>query len=349
MPSHALHPLLAIAPTPPNFHICNEFYGTDLTFNDCTLAGDNLPRSADPVYYYAGDLPPPSTLVWHFTVGGCTVLVERAGPNIQGHIQLVPDYLRGMVGWVISQCVTPSGLGGFVTVSFENMVNYIINPSTLFEEPFSPASSFFTVTVSKPRTKNEINPGKLDPTIPDALSDALFGVVRNMRAGSPFALHYLDGAILFMAEAVAMDREIELPWWQDLRSERFRRNEMVYECDAKLGTPVSAHCSQLEYSQLGPLSDTIIVGPGLDKLLSLKTCHVAITASVKLVLTWDQIKVALDRLINLCVLHPLKPAVGGRAYYGVQSLHGLHGRRGQKRKTLNGLNALPRHANITLY
>ncbi|KAL9112213.1 MAG: hypothetical protein Q9187_007809 [Circinaria calcarea] len=349
MPSLALHPLPRIAPTPPNFHVCHEFYGQALTFNDCTLAGENLPRSADPIYYYAGDLPPPSTLIWHYTVGECTVSIERVGPNIQGHIRLVPDYMRGMVGWVISQCVTPSALGGFVTVSFENMVNYITNPSTRFEEPFSPASSFFTVTVSRPRTGIEIKPGERDPTIPATLSDALLDVAENMRVGSPFATRYWDGAVLFATEALALDREGESSWWQNLRSERFRRNEMVYECDAKLGTPVSAHCNQLEYSQLGPLSDTIIVGPGLDKLLSLKTCHVAITASIKLVLTWDQIKVALDRLINQCVLHPLKPTVGGRAYYGVQSLHRLHGRGGQRRKTLNGLNALPRHANITLY
>ena len=60
---------------------------------------------------------------------------------------------------------------------------------------------------------------------------------------------------------------------------------MVYECDNKLGVPVSADCSQLTYSELDPPSDTVTIGPNAVKFLSSKTCNVAITASIDLVVT----------------------------------------------------------------
>ena len=346
----ALQALPTMPPIPPNFHICNEHYGTGLKFGDCTTAGQNLGQSSNLIYYHEGDLPGPPYLIWSYTFGGCTIRVEKVGPNVQGHIEIRPSDVRGAAGWVIKQCVTASALGGFATVSFENMVNYVTDPFTHFGERFPPSSSFFTVTVSGPLNEvNEYRPGEQDPAVPEALSDALRGVASSMRPGNPYATRYLDGSILFMAEAYALDRSSGGSWWKDMEGAPVRRIHMVYECDAKLGTPASADCSQLEYSQLGPPSDVITVGPGLDKVLSLKTCHVGISASAKLILTWDQIRVAVDRLINQCVLHPLKPAIGGRAYYGVQPLQSVHGRRGQKRDTLNGLNALPPHANITLY
>ncbi|MCJ1235804.1 hypothetical protein MMC14_003777 [Varicellaria rhodocarpa] len=64
------------------------------------------------------------------------------------------------------------------------------------------------------------------------------------------------------------------------------KSEMVYTCDASLGAPKAVDCSQLAYSGLGPPSDTVIVGPGAPKFLSLKTCHAAITAVHPITLTW---------------------------------------------------------------
>ena len=67
------------------------------------------------------------------------------------------------------------------------------------------------------------------------------------------------------------------PWWgdetgthngpQDSASQD--GDNMDFDCDANLGIPTAADCSQLDYSQLGPLSDIVSIGPGTPKLLSL--------------------------------------------------------------------------------
>ena len=67
------------------------------------------------------------------------------------------------------------------------------------------------------------------------------------------------------------------PWWgdetgthngpQDSPSQDGEDN-MEFDCDAGLGIPTAADCSQLDYSQLGPSSDIVSIGPGTPKLLS---------------------------------------------------------------------------------
>ena len=53
-------------------------------------------------------------------------------------------------------------------------------------------------------------------------------------------------------------------------------------------------------------------------------------------ITWEQIKVALDTLINVCLNNPVKAATGGSAYYGHnQVVPGVMGRH-KMRNTLNG-------------
>ena len=59
-------------------------------------------------------------------------------------------------------------------------------------------------------------------------------------------------------------------WWQLAFSTPIKPlvDDMSYQCDAKLGNPREVDCSQLEYSQLGPLSDSISIRPGAPKILS---------------------------------------------------------------------------------
>ena len=329
-------PLPAIAPQPPNFHFCHAHYGENLKFGECNSAGSAI------LHY---------TLPVSFQYRGCIVAVERAGPEATPPFVIDRDVVRGMIGWVISQCVTPSGIGGFVTASFERMVNHIIDPLTEFTESLPPYTAFLTVTVAGQPNYMEtktIAPGDYDPAIPEALSGALRGVISGWRSGNSYASHYIEGA--WILELIASDMDRDSPntlWWDSLRKTP-TATQMAYECDPKLGSPTVVDCSKLEYSSLlGAPSDSISVGPGSDQFFSLGTCSVAITASVSLRLTWSQIKIALDTLINLCVSNPTKPALGGRAYYDSLSSHSL-GRYRTKRGTLDGLNALPPHANITI-
>ena len=87
---------------------------------------------------------------------------------------------------------------------------------------------------------------------------------------------------------------------------------MAYDCDANLGAPREVDCELLEYSQLGPPSDTITVGPGAPKLLSSNSCNVAVEASSSVAVTWAQITTALNALVDICVSASV---TGGKAYY----------------------------------
>ncbi|MCJ1236968.1 hypothetical protein MMC14_004952 [Varicellaria rhodocarpa] len=331
-----LGPLTATAPQPPNFHICNSYYGEGLKFADCNEAGHELLNYNLPVSLKIGD---------------CIIAVERAGQQSTPLLSIDRDVVRGMIGWVIGQCVTPTGVGGFVTASFENMVNYFTNPSTIITELLPPWAGFLTVTVAgNPRYKDlhDIGPGDYDPAVPMALADSLRRIGNGIRKGNPYAVRYFDDAKVLEMHSKEMERSsLEETWWRDLGT--VSTDLMTYECDAKLGSPTAIDCSQLEYSSLiGAPSDSVTIGPEMDQFLSLGTCSVAITASVHLVLTWSQIRIALDTLINQCVSNPLKPAIGGRAYFErSSSLDSLS--RQMRRDTLDGLNALPLHANITLF
>ena len=122
--------------------------------------------------------------------------------------------------------------------------------------------------------------------------------------------------------------------------------EMAYECDGSLGNPSETDCSQLEWSQLGPPSDTVSVGPGNATFVHSNSCYLAVSASTDIVLSWQQIRAAVEALLVICVMHPLSSPQGGRAYYKTQPKM-LEGRR--RKRDVTGLDALPPHANITVF
>ena len=122
--------------------------------------------------------------------------------------------------------------------------------------------------------------------------------------------------------------------------------DMAYECDASLGSPSATDCSQLEWSQLGPPSDSVSVGPGNATFVHSDSCYLAISASTDLVLSWQQIRAAVEALLAICIMHPYSSPQGGRAYYQVQPSM-IEGRR--RKRDVTGLNALPPHANLTMF
>ena len=136
--------------------------------------------------------------------------------------------------------------------------------------------------------------------------------------------------------------------------------QMAYLCDAKLGKPAQVDCSNLQYSELRPPSDTVTVGVDMPKTLRSGTCNVAISADQKfIVLTWAQIIAALGTLIEICVDNPLGSSQGGIAVAGTQqSLLDLRpppsGIKKMKKirrfrgRDVSGLNALPRGVNVTV-
>ena len=138
----------------------------------------------------------------------------------------------------------------------------------------------------------------------------------------------------------------DTPWWgtsSDPASEK-----MTYECDEGLGRPKEADCTHIEWDLLGPASDSLMVGPGVTTFLHQSSCFLAISASIQMVLTWQQVRTAVNTLMNVCVAHPYQTPRGGRAFFGrppaISRRVGIG-----RRETPTGLNALPPHANITIF
>ena len=104
------------------------------------------------------------------------------------------------------------------------------------------------------------------------------------------------------------------PWWIATPP---APDEMMYDCDAKFGTPSPANCSHIEYSQVGAPSDTLNISPGVPKVISSGMCSVAVsTAAASITISWQQVQVALEALIDMCISNPGRESTGGTAYYG---------------------------------
>ena len=250
-----------------------------------------------------------------------------------------------MAAYVIDQCVQGPHLGGFVTNGMSAIVNHVLDPATSLNARYPDDSAFFTVTVSGSHYSN-FHPGDTDPMVP-----ALFGMLEmdafhKTTPGSSEASVRLAGSRFWSTVIAGMSRGGSVAWWSPAFWQA--STEMTYECDAGLGSPSTVDCAQVEWSQLGPSSDAITVGPEKTTFLHSNTCNLAISASVTLVLTWAQIRTALATLMTVCVQHPFRAPQGGRAYFGPQPRQ-VSGRIPRKRDTLTGLNALPPHANITLF
>ena len=86
--------------------------------------------------------------------------------------------------------------------------------------------------------------------------------------------------------------------------------------------------------------------PGLN-LMDSDSCYLAISATISIVLSWPQIRDAVAVLMSMCIENPgLSSPQGGRAYYSTSAKVGCR----RKRQTqVNGLNALPRGVNITIF
>ena len=124
---------------------------------------------------------------------------------------------------------------------------------------------------------------------------------------------------------------------------------MSYECEPKLQSPLPLDCEKFEYSGLGAPTEKMTVGPEAPHLFSLGTCSLAISATVQLVLTWQQVKAALGSLILECITHPLHHPMGSTAHFNIPGSSTSILSRSVPHSALNGLNALPPHANITLF
>ena len=91
-----------------------------------------------------------------FWVADCYITVEAAGPNLPPMIEVVPNDIRTMAGWVISQCVIrASAQGGFVTQGFTRVLGYILQPLTILIDPYRKST---ILTLSLPFYRPNVRP-----------------------------------------------------------------------------------------------------------------------------------------------------------------------------------------------
>lgn len=211
----------------------------------------------------------------------------------------------------------------------------------------TPAASqgFVTVTVGGPSSP-ERAPGDYDPAIPIYMATILVDAAQNLPPNSIVRESWVANGRLWYNTGMAMRRPSALPWWR--YPVITASDEMTYECDASLGNPSAADCTNIEWSQLGPPSDSLTVQPGNTKFFHSGSCYLAVSASLTTVLTWDQVQTALATLMNICIQLPFQASRGGRAYFGPQPQQ-ISGRRKKRQPGLTGLNALPPHVNLTVF
>lgn len=252
---------------------------------------------------------------------------------------MVPTEVRAAATRVIEQCLGEDHTGGFEVIGYDNLLDWIFpdrGSIMVRGAPYPTSSAFITVTVSGPSGKNT-QPGNFDPGIMAGILERFLAL---KQYAEPDSIGYMlgqAGLLVWKARTKRMELGGRIPWWDETGSS----NEVSYECDAGLGNPPIKDCAQLEWSQLGPPSDTVAIGPGHVTFLHLNACYMAISASVALVLTWEQIRAALLTLFSVCVYKPVGQPRGGRAHFTSQSKSG--------RRDLSSANALPPHANVTIF
>ena len=261
----------------------------------------------------------------------------------------VPDMIRSVAAWIILQCVVRDGMsmGGFVTFGFASLTRYILDLRNDLMAPFPSSSSYLTITVSG--SARLFGPGDNDPSIALALMGIQDEQLRKLAPSSTsYLLHDAD-KLLWHIAATMMTRGGDVAWWHNLRSKEL--DNSAYECDAALGSPGAFDCTQIEWQQLSPDSDQLEVGPEQVFFLHSKTCFVSVSATVALVLSWEQIRVALATLLSTCVQNPYNPPGGGRAYYLPQTIRASDRKekRQHSQNSITGLNAIPIHVNLTLF
>ena len=193
---------------------------------------------------------------------------------------------------------------------------------------------FFTLTISS--QPGQLQPGIYDPSVAKAIADYNVNLNRNKNThNSPAALRSQQNIQKWNDQATRMGRGETVPFWET--NPLTEDDEMNYECDANLGNPLEVDCTQIEWNQLTPPSDTLQVGPGEVIFLNSNSCVLAISSAVSLVLRWGQIRAAVAALMNVCIQTPYGVSQGGRAYYRPKSVSG----RRNKRESTTGMYNFP--------
>ena len=225
-------------------------------------------------------------------------------------------------------------------------------------------TSFITLTISS-LVISDPSPGDLDPSVPLVLGLTTGAAALQNPQGSGTYSILKAASSGWYHVGLGMNRGANRRWWERVTvadPEPTTSDEMAYKCDKNLGSPTPVDCTYMQWDQLGAMSsDTLTLAPGAVQFLHSNACYLAISASVALTLTWEQIRTAVANLLSIYVTGPLLGGTtqgGGRAHYQqprTLSRRSIPGMDGRRRRNSNGprpispWKALPLHANVTLF
>ncbi|KAL8832921.1 MAG: hypothetical protein Q9170_004649 [Blastenia crenularia] len=357
--------------TPPgtwaDFLKCDQKFGIGIRPGDCQTAGSFLPEGWDPKTYHTvrNGNEEAFTLPWEKTIGSCTITVDLEGPVAfeNAQVTLVPNMIRGIAGYAISQCpgggdmqddysFLTAGLGGYVTSGLNRVWDWLeaasdfMIPGSALNTPWPGRETHFvTVTVSRERSKKH-RPGDTDVEV----ANRVLGFVRQLEdeAQTPVQRAFyqkMSGRLEAKVEEMTPDNG-DISWFDPIGPRRM----MEYKCDKKLDGPATLDCAKLQYQGLG--QGDVEFRQGETKYFNQDTCALAISATKPMTISWHQISTAFEALSNLCLEGSFYAAKGGHAFYSGQppDVFGRKTRKGKRDDNeISGLNALPQGARMDLW
>ena len=158
-------------PVLPDFGICYAWYGSHLSDSDARGAGIRLPTSNDYVDYILNNSSERFHLPFSAASGNLIIQIEIAGPipNLLS-VRIIPNMLRAMASFIQTNCISKSGIGGFVTLGIEKLFTYITEPQTNIARTPYPASTAFVTVMIGSRYRYLPPPGDYDPQMALALA-----------------------------------------------------------------------------------------------------------------------------------------------------------------------------------
>ena len=213
-------PPVAIAPMAPDFKFCHAAYGLGLRRQDGIYAGGILPVGDLPVLYSAtsaeeGGQAQSNVFPFSVQFGSTKISVEVAGPIDYDKftISLVPNRLRGMAAYLANTCVGTRGMGGFATMGFQGLLNFVTDPLNSLDVPEYPISAAFITLSMTSLAEAHSYPGDHDPVIARVLAQAETNVLETVP--QQYHLEIADRVVRYTVQSQRMSRLGRLAWWND--------------------------------------------------------------------------------------------------------------------------------------
>ncbi|MCJ1485259.1 hypothetical protein MMC06_005433 [Schaereria dolodes] len=213
----------------PDFYVCDAAYGTSLSSLQCYLSLMQLDHGAHPIPYSVLARPQdtvPFSLPINAMQDRCSISVEVAGPARGQSVYLIPDTVRTIAQGLITTCVLGDRIGGFATINFSNLLDYVIEPTTdhapgsAFLIPLAIKTQFVTVSVTGSFGRL-LSPGDTDPKIPLNIAAALTQagisateVLANAPDSSSVQVAYMDDGMQWLQVTNGMSRIGKNAWWR---------------------------------------------------------------------------------------------------------------------------------------